>query len=53
MEIATAIALLEEVCSNFRGTLADHQQLQTALLTVKTHLGNAERDTSSLSVGDD
>jgi len=31
-----ALNLLEQVCAGYRGTLQEHQALQTALQTVKT-----------------
>jgi len=36
MKMEEALNLLEQVCAGYRGTLQEHQALQTALQTVKT-----------------
>jgi hypothetical protein len=34
MELEQALQILNQVCARIQGTLADHQQIQTALQTV-------------------
>ena len=37
-----ALELLQRVCAIYRGTLEEHQQLQTALQTIKEYITVAE-----------
>lgn len=36
MQKEEAIKIIEQVCAQFRGTLQDHQVIQTALAVIKT-----------------
>jgi len=41
MDLKQAMAILADVCRQFRGTLADHNNIQTALATVGEALNPA------------
>jgi hypothetical protein len=34
MELAEAVGVVQQVCANFQGTLAQHQQIQVALKVI-------------------
>lgn len=38
MDLNTALQVIKEVCANFSGKLADHQNIQTALSIVQANL---------------
>lgn len=35
MSKETALQIIKQVCENFKGTLAEHQQIQTALAAIE------------------